>query len=130
MAANLTDVMGEIADRVATIAGLNVYGFPPDSAPPPFAFVNMPDTITYDYSMRRGADRFSLEVWVGVGRTLDEVVAGELMAYAAGAGSLSVKAAIDASTMYDLRVSQVTFSAIGLAAGVYAGAIFTVDVVA
>lgn len=114
---------------MATIDGLRVFAFPPKSAQPPFAFVNLPE-IFYDSTFQRGADRFTTEVWVGVPDVVDRASTARLGLLVAGSGDGSVKAAIEASEVFDHRVTQVTYTAIALAAGTYSGAIFTVDTVA
>lgn len=126
-AANLNTVMTNIGTGLGTIAGLRVYGFPPKSAQPPFAFVNMPATVAYDLTMGRGSDRFTLEVHVGVAMSVDSMAQSAQADYAAGSGSKSVKAAIEASMGKAVRVTEARFGTITLAAGDYAGIVFTVD---
>lgn len=125
-AANLTDVMDEIGIRLATISGLRVFDFPPKSAQPPFAFVDMPESITYDFTFQRGTDLTEFKVYVAVGDVVDRSVRDSLAAYAAGAGTKSIKAAIEASTVYTLMVRSADFGHITLAGGSYAGVTFTV----
>lgn len=130
MAANLTDVMDQIGTALATITGLRVFDFPPKSAQPPFAFVDMPEVIDYDLAMARGADRAQFNVVVAVADVIDRAARDQIAAYAAGSGALSVKAALDAAAIgSSRRVESVTFRPVTLAAATYAGAIFTVDVV-
>lgn len=130
MAANLTDVMDQLGVGLATITGLRVYDFPPKSAQPPFAFVDMPDVINFDLTSTRGYDRATFTVVVAVADVVDRSTRDASAAYAAGSGALSVRAALDAATVgASLRVSSVEFRPVQLAAGIYAGAIFTVDVV-
>lgn len=127
-AANLTNVMDEIGVRLATISGLRYFDFPPKSAQPPFAFVNMPESIDYDLSMARGNDRFTVDVWVGVADVVDRASRDALAVLVAGSGVGSVKAAIEGSTVYGFRVMTCKFAGITLAAGTYSGAILSVDV--
>lgn len=129
-AANFVDVMQDIETQLATIPGLRCFPFPPKSAQPPFAFVNLPDLIAYDATFERGADRFTTEVWLGVPDVVDRAATAKLAGFAAGAGASSVKAAVEASTVYNHRVTEARFSQIALAAGSYSGVLFTVDTVA
>lgn len=125
-AANLTDVMDEIGVRLATISGLRVFDFEPKSAQPPFAFVAMPESITYDMTFDRGTDLTQFKVYVGVGDVVDRSVRDALAAYAAGAGAKSIKAAVEASTAYTLMVRQADFGQVTLAGVTYAGVVLSV----
>ncbi len=127
-ATNVSAVMDDLGTQLATISGLRVFDFPPKSAQPPFAFVNLPNTIEYDLSMRRGSDRFTVDVYVGIADVVDRASRDEMALYVAGSGSKSIKAAIEASTNYSYRVTRCTFSRITLAAGEYSAAILQVDV--
>jgi hypothetical protein len=129
-AANLDLIMNDLGTQLGTITGLRVFAFPPKSAQPPFAFVNLPSVVAYDATMKRGADRFTTEVWVGVPDVVDRAATARLALLVAGSGSGSVKAAVEASTVYDHRVTEARFSQIVLAAGSYSGVIFQVDTVA
>lgn len=126
VAANLTNVMDEIGVRLATITGLRVFDFPPKSAQPPFAFVDMPESITYDNTFQRGSDVTVFKVYVAVGDVVDRSVRDALALYAAGAGTKSIKAAVEASTVYTLMVRSADFGHVTLAGGSYAGVIFSV----
>lgn len=127
MAGNLADVMAAIGDGLRTIDGLRVFDFPPNSAQPPFAFVGMPESIAYDLTMRRGSDRFTIDVYVGVSSVVDRSAQAALCDYAAGSGPLSIKEAIESFVGPSVRVTEATFSSITLAAGTYAGLVVTVD---
>lgn len=128
--ANLTDVMDQIGVGLATITGLRVFDFPPKSAQPPFAFVDMPDSIDFDLTLNRGSDRATFTVVVAVADVVDRAARDAIAEYAAGSGGKSVKAALDAATIgTSARVESVTFRPVALAQGTYAGAMFTVDVV-
>lgn len=129
MATNLSQVMDQVGVALGTITGLRVFDFPPLSAQPPFAFVNMPETIDYDASMARGTDRFTIEVFVGVSNQVDRSARDVIAAYAAGSGPTSLKAAIESSIGASIRVTRATFSTIQLSAGAYAGLVLTLDVV-
>lgn len=125
-AAHLTDVMDEIGVRLATITGLRVFDFPPKSAQPPFAFVDMPESITYDFTFQRGTDMTEFKVYVAVADVVDRAVRDSLALYAAGDGAKSIKAAVEASTVYTLMVKSADFGHVTLAGGSYAGITFVV----
>lgn len=127
MAAIISDVTTDIETQLGTISGLTVFPFPPKSGVPPFAFVNLPEEITYDATFGRGQDRFTLDVYVCTGAVLARDSADALTAWAAGDAS-GVKHAIEASTNYDYRVVKASFVQVSLAAASYAGVVFTVDI--
>lgn len=129
MAANVGVIMDAIGAALAAQSGWNVFDYPPKQAVPPFAFVNLPESIEYDATMARGVDTFTLDVYVGVGTQLDRNTRDALAAYAAGDG---LKAVIEASLFADqaIRVTQCTFSTISLAAAEYPGLVFTVSITA
>jgi hypothetical protein len=131
VAANVSVVMDAIGAALGAVDGLNVFDFPPRSAVPPFAFVNLPEEISYDATMARGVDSFTLEVYVAVGNQLDRNSRDTLGAYAAGDEN-GLKAVIEGALMVDqaIRVSTATFSTITMAGGEYPGLVFTVNVTA
>lgn len=122
----LGDIMDALGVALATVPNLRVFDFPPQSAVPPFAFVDMP-LVTYDLTYGRARDRFTFLVYVGVGTQVDRATRDRLAEYAAGT---SIKAAIEGITAFACRVTQAEFTQIGLAGGSYPGVIFTVDVAA
>lgn len=128
-AANLTTVMDDIGTRLGTITGLRVYDFPPKSAQPPFAFVDMPDSIDYDCTYQRGADRMKLNVIVAVADVVDRMARDQIAAYAAGTGAGSVKAALDGQVGVTARVTSCEFRPVTVAGTTYFGAIFSLDIV-
>lgn len=91
-------VADEMAGKLATIAGLNAFGYPVGSLPLPGAVVGLPDDIMFDATYGRGSDELSFPVWVMVGRTDDAAAAAELLPYLAGSGATSVKATLDSTT--------------------------------
>lgn len=95
MSLNASAVMDGLGVRLATISGLRVFDFPPDSVNPPAAIVGYP-TVQFDATMARGKDRLSIPVYVYVGRVSDRNARDQLAAYMAGAGASSVKAAVEA----------------------------------
>lgn len=130
MAGNLATVMDDIGTALTGITGLRVFDFPPNSAQPPFAFVDLPESIDFDLAMVRGYDRALVQVVVCVASVVDRAARDAIAEYAAGSGSKSVRAVLDAATIGEtLRVESVQFRPVTLASGTYAGAVFSVDVV-
>lgn len=128
MPTDIGTAMDQIGTALGTITGLRVFDFPPKSAQPPFAFVDMPD-LDYDLTMGRGHDRASFNVVVAVADVVDRAARDAISVYAAASGASSVKAVLDAASIgSSRRVTAVEFRPVQLAAGTYAGAIFTLDV--
>lgn len=129
MAGDLSTVMDDIGTALGTITGLRVFGFPPKSAQPPFAFVDMPDRVAYDAAMKRGLDRMTINVVVCVADVVDRSVRDQVAAYAAGSGASSVKAVLEAAGIGEsLRVQEAEFRPVTLAGTAYFGAIFSTDI--
>lgn len=121
--------MDQIGTALATVTGLRVFDFPPKSAQPPFAFVDMPERVDFDLTYGRGSDRATFTVVVAVADVVDRAARDAIAAYAAGSGASSIKAVLDAATIgTSARVESVEFRPVTLSAGSYAGAIFDVDV--
>lgn len=129
-AGNISTVMDQIGTALATITGLRVFDFPPKSAQPPFAFVDMPESVSFDLAYQRGSDRATFVVVVAVADVVDRAARDAIAAYAAGSGATSVKAVLDAAAIgVSARVTNCEFRPVQLSAGTYAGAIFDLDVV-
>lgn len=123
MAASIVNVQDALAAALSTVTGLtSVYGYPPRTAVPPFAFVDMP-SVDFDLTMADGAHRYTFDVYVGVGAQIDRD-------YAAACQALlpQIRSAIDSSTSYDFRCTHAEFGFVTLAASQYAGITITVDV--
>lgn len=129
MPADIGTVMDQIGTALATVTGLQVFDFPPKSAQPPFAFVDMPERVDFDLTYGRGSDRATFTVVVAVADVVDRAARDAIASYAAGSGASSIKAVLDAATIgTSARVESVEFRPVTLSAGSYAGAIFDVDV--
>ncbi len=129
MTTTLTAAMDQLGVALATVTGLRVFDFPPKSAQPPYAFVDFPDSLDYDLTYRDTGDRATFQVVVCVANQVDRSARDAIAAYAAGSGSKSVKAAIEAGTVgLSARVTRVEFRTIVMSAGTYQGAVFDVDV--
>lgn len=128
---NLADVMDQIGDRANVIAGLRVFNYPPEKLTPPGAWVGYPDNIVFDAAYGRGMDRMSVPFAVVVGKVSDRSARNRLAAYCNGSGSLSIKAILESGsyTAFDsLRVEKIEFDPVTVAANVYMGALFTLDI--
>lgn len=90
-------VADEMAGKLATITGINAFGYPVGNLPLPGALVGLPDEITFDQTYGRGSDAMTFPVWVMVARTDEEAAAAELLPYLNGSGAQSVKAALDST---------------------------------
>ncbi|MGH9252696.1 MAG: hypothetical protein ACRD0W_24745 [Acidimicrobiales bacterium] len=95
--ASLTALREGIADRLATIADLNVYAFVPDTIVTPAVTVApAPDTfIQWDTTQGGQTQDYTFVVTVFLPRGSDEGGQSALDAYLAGSGSSSVKAAVE-----------------------------------
>lgn len=127
-------VMDGLGVRLATISGLRVFDFAPDSISPPAAIVSLPDNVEYDVAMFRGADRLTIPVHVLVGKVSDRNARDRLGDYLAGTGATSVKTAIEADKTLggaadSVRVESATVSVITIAGMEFLSATFIVDVV-
>lgn len=129
MASTVAAVMDAMGTALDGITGLRVYDFPPKSAQPPFAFVDMPEGIDYDATLQRGWDRLTVNVVLCVSDVIDRAARDKVAAYCAGAGAASVKAVLEAATIGEsLRVQSVQFRPVLMAGTTYLGAVFSVDV--
>lgn len=128
MSVDVSEVLDDISTALDTISGLRVMPPVPKSAQPPFAFCGFP-VVDYDLTARRGMDRMTVTVYVGVADQVDRAAWDAINEYAAGSGAKSIKAVLEAAGIgTSLRVQRVEFGQITLASGTYTGATFTVDV--
>jgi hypothetical protein len=134
--ASLSSIRSGIATNLENISSLTVFGFVPDSIEPPTAVVGVVDNIEYDTSMSRGADTYSIPVFLYVSRVDAQDAQDTLDAFLASSGSSSVKTQIES----DVTLGGVANSARVVEAdnyGVYSinnidylGCEFTVEVIA
>lgn len=128
---NLTDVMEEVAARLATIKGMRVFPYPADSVSPPAAIVSYPETLTYDETYGRGSDRMALPVVVVVGKPYDRSTRDLITRYTDGSGASSVKAALETGTYAScdgVRVTRAEFDVVSIAGTDYVAAQFDLDI--
>jgi len=128
---NLAAVMDQVGDRANTITGLRVFRYPPPQLTPPGAWVDYPDKIEFDKAYSRGADRMILPFAVVVGKVSDRTARNRLGLYCDGAGPKSVKQVLESgvyTAFHELTVLDIEFDPITVAANVYMGAVFTLDI--
>ena len=131
--ASLSSIRSGIATNLGNISTLTVFGFVPDSIEPPTAVVGVVDSIEYDTAMARGADTYTIPVFLYVSRVDAQ---DTLDGFLASSGSSSVKTQIES----DVTLGGVANSARVVEAdnyGVYSinnidylGCEFTVEVIA
>jgi hypothetical protein len=132
---NLDDVAEEIRSALKTITGLRVPEWGVQTVVSPAALVGLPVRIDYDETYQRGSDRYpDLEVYVLVGKPEARAARTALAKYAAGAGSKSVKQAVEsyAFTSCDkdsVRVASCEFEEVKYAGVPYLAAIFHLDII-
>jgi len=111
--ANLTNIRNEIKNNLANITSLSVFGFVPDSIEPPTAVVGVMDSIDYDASMQRGADRYEIPVYVYVGRVDAQDSQETLDGFLASTGASSIKAQIESDTTLNSQAQSVRVTSAG-----------------
>ena len=96
--ASLSSIRSGIATNLGNISSLTVFGFVPDSIEPPTAVVGVVDNIEYDTSMSRGADTYTIPVFLYVSRVDAQDAQDTLDAFLASSGSSSVKTQIESDS--------------------------------
>jgi hypothetical protein len=95
MPAAISSLRDGLAARLATISGLRVYAYPPDTPNLPSAVVRLV-RVSYDSTLSRGSDEFQFLITMVVGRADDRVAQTSIETYLAGTGAVSVKTVIEA----------------------------------
>ena len=124
---NLADVMAELADTLDGVGGLRPFPFWVETISPPAVVVGFPDPYDYDETARRGVDTAVFPVSVLVSKADPRSAAAGLGAYADGAGTSSVKAALEAhagENYNTCRVASVAFSVMTVGGAEYLAATF------
>ena len=93
--ADLGDIRGGIATRLATISGLRTLDYVEGTIQPPVAVIGFPERIEYDESFARGVDRYVVPIRLYVAGTVNRTTNNALESYLAKSGASSVKAAIE-----------------------------------
>lgn len=136
MSLDVGGVMEGLATRLRTIEGLRVFGYPADQINPPAAVVAFPEG-EIEYDADGGSDRAEFLVYLVVGRVSERSAYAALAVHLSGAGTGSVKAAIEGDPTLGggaaagtTRVATSRVEAITVAGVEYLAAVFTVDVYA
>lgn len=127
---NIATVLSQLASQLATITGLQVYTYPPDSITAPAAAM-WPETIDYDQTYGRGVDRMTVHLRVLTGRIDDETAWSKVAEWASGSGTGSVKTVLESGTYSAFDYVHVVDAAFGefTSAGIsYLAAQFTLDI--
>ena len=93
--ASLTSIRNGIGTNLGNISSLTVSNFVPDFVEPPIAVVGVVETIEYDTTIQRGADKYEIPVFIYVSRVDAQDSQETLDGYLASTGSSSVKAQIE-----------------------------------
>ena len=93
--ASLSSIRSGLSTRLATISGLSVYSYVPDSIEPPTAVVGVMSSVDYDSTMSRGSDLYEIPLYLYVSRVDAELSQDSLDEFLAGSGSKSIKQAIE-----------------------------------
>ncbi len=96
--ASLSSIRTGLSTRLATISGLSVYSYVPDSIEPPTAVVGVMSSVDYDSAMSRGSDMYEIPLYLYVSRVDAELSQDSLDEFLAGSGSSSIKQAIEGDT--------------------------------
>lgn len=104
--ATLDQIVDGIADRLGTIAGLNVVRYFPGAITPPVAVVGIPTITEYHSSMGRALMALEAPVHVFTGSQVDVEGQRKLAGFANPTGALSFKAAIEADRKLNNRVED------------------------
>lgn len=105
--ANLTNIRDEIKNNLANISALSVISFVPDSIEPPTAVVGVMETIEYDQSLQRGADRYEIPIYLYVSRVDAQDSQETLDGFLASTGANSVKAQVESDTTLNSQAQSV-----------------------
>tara|TARA_R100000808_G_C2139605_1_gene147524 strand:- start:1014 stop:1421 length:408 start_codon:yes stop_codon:yes gene_type:complete len=96
--ASLTNIRNGIGTALEDISSLIVFKYIPDSIEPPTAVVGVVDTVDYDLTEARGADRYTIPVFLYVSRVDAQDSQETLDSYLASSGATSIKATIESDT--------------------------------
>jgi len=108
--ASITELRAGIKANLATINGLRVSDYQPDSINPPVAIV-FPVSLNYDETFYRGMQTYTFAVQIIVGRVSERTGQSTIDSYCSSTGSNSIKLAIESDKTlsgkaFDLRVTD------------------------
>lgn len=130
----LGEVMAELAQALGRLPGVTVYPYAAARITPPAAIVNFPESIQYDATMARGADRMTFPILLVSSSitaenallTIEKFVDGSDLATH---GVKTILENTHYTAMDSVRVMSVEFGAIEIAGTSFLGATFQVDVI-
>ncbi len=131
---DLATVMDQLGAAAETIDGLRSHPYYFPRVVPPAAVVAWPESYDFDSTMGRGSDQVVIPVTVIVGLADSRSARDQLAAYCHGSGPSSVKRAVEsylpipAATWDSVRVRDVEFGAVTIAAVSYLAATFSIEV--
>lgn len=127
--ADVSAIRAGLGANLASVSGLRVHTFPPDSINPPAAVVAYPD-IDYDATYGRGSDRLVIPVHVVVGKVSERAANARLDTYLSTGG---IKSAIESDVTLDsavdtVRVMSAESNVMTIAGQDYLAATFQVEI--
>lgn len=93
--ASLTSIRNGIGANLESISSLMIYKYVPDSVEPPTAIIGVVESIEYDTTIARGADTYTIPIFLYVSRVDAQDSQETLDSYLASSGSSSIKAQVE-----------------------------------
>lgn len=106
---NLGEIMDAIASAITTAdtpITLRAQAWPAESVQPPMVVVGYPESIDFDVTFKRGADKCTIPVYFVVGKLTTRAARDAISAVIAGAGS--VKELLDGNLGGKVQTLRVT----------------------
>lgn len=130
---NLSEVAEEVAARLDSIPGLNVFSYQPDDISPPAVWVENPErnNIEFDKTYGRGMDRMTLPVLLVVSHADNRSGQQNIRPYCDGSGPQSIKAVLETgsyTSLHTIRVTTAGVLGVEVAGVPYLAALFDLDI--
>ena len=129
---NLTLVMEEVAEKLKTFTGINVFDYPIDSVTPPAGILSYPERIAYDETYGRGEDMFlGLPLYMVTDRVDSKSARIQVSEWTDPVGHNSVKKYLDKenyTSCSSVHVVNATFDTMTVAGIDYLVAVFELNV--
>lgn len=127
-------VMAELGQALSLLPGVTVYPYAAQRVTPPAAIVSFPESIEYDTTMVRGADRMTIPIiLVSASVSADNTLATvEKFVDGSDTATHGVKTLLENynyTAMHSVRVMSAEFGVITLASTEFLGVTFSVDVI-
>lgn len=132
---SISSIRDGLQARLLTVSGLRAHDTIPDDISVPTAVVGAPESIDFDTTYGRGADRYTIPIRVYASLASERAGQDKLDGYLAGSGATSIKAAIEGDVTlggaaHTTRVTQAKDYGIYEIAGVqYLGVVFLCEVI-